>query len=60
MGLSMRQSMVLDRQNAPLPIPVERDVGGIPVRQIQLLDYPYFVDVRENGLAHGDAPTLGL
>ena len=59
-GLEMRQSMVLDRQNAPLPIPVERDVGGIPVRQIQLLDYPYFVDVRENGLAHGDAPTVGL
>ena len=59
-GIEMRQSMVLDRQNAPLPIPVERDVGGIPVRQIQLLDYPYFVDVRENGLARGDAPTLGL
>ena len=59
-GLEMRQSMVLDRQNAPLPIPVERDVGGIPVRQIQLLDYPYFVDVRENGLARGDAPTVGL
>jgi ABC-2 type transport system permease protein len=59
-GLEMRQSMVLDHQNAPLPIPVERDVGGIPVRQIQLLDYPFFVDVRENGLAHGDAPTLGL
>ncbi len=59
-GLEMRQSMVLDRQNAPLPIPVEREVGGIPVRQIQLLDYPYFVDVREDGLAQGEAPTLGL
>jgi gliding motility-associated transport system permease protein/gliding motility-associatede transport system auxiliary component len=59
-GLEMRQSMVLDRQNAPLPIPVERDVGGIPVHQIQLLDYPFFVDVRDNGLAQGDAPTLGL
>ncbi|HXW21482.1 MAG TPA: Gldg family protein, partial [Rhodomicrobium sp.] len=59
-GIEMRQSMVLDRQNAPLPIPVEREVGGIPVRQIQLLDYPYFVDVREDGLAQGEAPTLGL
>ena len=59
-GLEMRKSMVLDRQNAPLPIPVEREVGGIPIRQLKLLDYPYFVDVREDGLAHGDAPTLGL
>jgi ABC-2 type transport system permease protein len=59
-GLEMPPSMVLDRQNAPLPIPVERDVGGITVRQIKLLDYPYFVDVREDGLARGDAPTLGL
>lgn len=59
-GIEMRQSMVLDHQNAPLPIPVEREVGGIPVRQLQLLDYPYFVDVRRDGLAQGEAPTLGL
>jgi ABC-2 type transport system permease protein len=59
-GLSLGDGMVLDTQNAPLPIPVERQVGGFPVRQIQLLDYPYFVDVREDGLAQGEAPTLGL
>ncbi len=59
-GLSLADGMVLDPQNSPLPIPVEREVAGIPVRQIQLLDYPYFPDVREDGLAKGEAPTLGL
>jgi ABC-2 type transport system permease protein len=59
-GLSMSDAMVLDRQNAPLPIPVEREVGGLPVRQIQLLDYPYFVDIRSDGLTQGETPTLGL
>ncbi|MGO9544051.1 MAG: Gldg family protein [Rhodomicrobium sp.] len=59
-GLTFPDGMVLDRQNSPLPIPVEREVAGIPVRQIQLLDYPYFPDVREDGLAKGEAPTAGL
>ena len=59
-GLTLSDSMVLDTQNSPLPIPVEREVAGIPVRQIQLLDYPYFPDVREDGFAKGDTPTLGL
>ena len=59
-GLSLGDGMVLDPQNSPLPIPVEREVAGIPVRQIQLLDYPYFPDIREDGMAKGEAPTLGL
>lgn len=59
-GLSLGDGMVLDKQNSPLPIPVEREVAGIRVPQIQLLDYPYFPDVREDGLAQGEAPTLGL
>ena len=32
-GLSLGDGMVLDPQNSPLPIPVEREVAGIPVRQ---------------------------
>jgi ABC-2 type transport system permease protein len=59
-GLSLSDGMVLDPQNSPLPIPVEREVAGIPVRQIQLLDYPYFPDIREDGLAQDETPTLGI
>jgi ABC-2 type transport system permease protein len=59
-GLSFKDGLVLDRQNSPLPIPVDREVAGIPIRQIQLLDYPYFPDIRGDGLAKGETPTAGL
>jgi ABC-2 type transport system permease protein len=59
-GLSFKDGMVLDRQNSPLPIPVEREVAGLRIPQIQLLDYPYFPDIRGDGLAKGETPTAGL
>ncbi len=59
-GLEIEDTMVLDPQNAPLPVPVESNAGGIPIRQIELLPYPYFVDVRGDGLASGEGPALGL
>ncbi len=59
-GLNIQDAMVLDPQNTPFPVPVERNVGGYNVRQIQLINYPYFIDVRSDGLAGGQAPTAGL
>ncbi|MGB0085453.1 MAG: Gldg family protein [Rhodomicrobiaceae bacterium] len=59
-GLTLQKSLVLDPQNSPFPIPVERNVGGLKLQQIQLLDYPYFVDARQDGLAQQKAPTTGL
>ena len=59
-GLAQDESMVLDPQNSPFPVPVERNVGGVPIRQMHLLDYPYFVDIRDDGMAQGEAPTVGL
>jgi ABC-2 type transport system permease protein len=51
---------VLDKQNSPLPVPVDREIGGVVVRQLQLIDYPYLIDIRADGFAQGEAPTLGL
>ncbi|GAU09254.1 Gldg family protein [Desulfoplanes formicivorans] len=45
-GLSMDKSMVLDRYNAALPVPVERYVGGLTLREIRMLPYPHFPDLR--------------
>jgi ABC-2 type transport system permease protein len=59
-GLSFKDGLVLDRQNSPLPIPVEREVAGLPIRQIQLIDYPYFPDIRGDGLEKGETPTAGI
>ncbi|MDJ0947751.1 MAG: Gldg family protein [Alphaproteobacteria bacterium] len=59
-GLSLEEVMVLDPQNAALPVPVEREAGGFRVREVHMLDYPYFVDIRRDGMADGSAPTAGL
>ena len=49
-GISIGDSLVMDYQNAPFPLQVQRDLGDMVVTEIQALDYPYFIDVRPNGL----------
>jgi ABC-2 type transport system permease protein len=56
-GITVTQSMVMDPQNEPFPIQVQRQVQGMSVVEIQQLKYPYFVDVRQNGMA-ADSPIV--
>ncbi len=49
-GLTIESKLVLDMQNTPFPIPVQRDVGGFAVQELHMIDYPYFIDVRKEGL----------
>jgi ABC-2 type transport system permease protein len=49
-GIKIDKSLVMDSQNEPFPMPVERKVGGMTVREIQALDYPFFPDVRPDGM----------
>ncbi|MGD8416840.1 MAG: Gldg family protein [Pseudomonadales bacterium] len=50
MGISMDKSFVMDPQNAAFPAPVRRQVGGFSFQELVMLDYPYFVDVRGDGI----------
>jgi ABC-2 type transport system permease protein len=50
-GVKVEESLVMDQQNEPFPIPVTRNLGGLQVQEIQQVNYPYFVDVRPNGMA---------
>ena len=54
-GIEIDESMVLDPQNAALPVPVERYIGGIALQEFRMLPYPHFPDVRSEGLA-ADSP----
>jgi len=56
-GIQIEESLVMDPQNEPFPVPVTRNVGGFQVREIQAIDYPFFVDVRANGMA-SDSPIV--
>ena len=60
-GLSYGKGLVLDQQSGGLPIPVQRDVGGYSVDEVELAKYPYIVDVRGRGLnaASPITDTLG-
>ncbi len=59
-GLTLEPSLVLDPQNTPFPIPIQRDIGGFTVQEIQTLDYPYFPDIRADGLADTSGITSNL
>ena len=49
---------MLDQQSGALPIPVQREVGGFTVDEVELAKYPYIVDVRGRGL-NGASPITG-
>ena len=49
-GVEVPQTLVLDAQNQPFPTQVTRNAGGIQVQEVQALNYPFFVDVRQSGM----------
>lgn len=50
-GIQVEESLVMDPQNEPFPVPVMRKVGGFQVQEIQAMNYPFFVDIRTDGMA---------
>jgi ABC-2 type transport system permease protein len=59
-GVAVEQAVVLDEQNAPFPVPVYRRLGGLSLRDIQLVDYPPFALVSPDGMASGHPALQGL
>lgn len=59
-GIEVEEKVILDKQNAAFPIPVERNVGGFRFQELRMLDYPYFVDVRGKGLNKDNPITSNL
>ncbi len=56
-GITVEETLVMDPQNEPFPVQVTRDVGGFQVQEIQTMDYPFFVDIRQDGMA-SDSPIV--
>jgi len=59
-GIDVQQSLVLDPQNTGFPIMTTREVNGFTVQEPQTLDYPYFVDVRSDGMSEESAVIANL
>jgi len=49
-GVRVEESLVMDPQNEPFPVRVTRQAGDFTVQEIQAIDYPFFVDVRPDGM----------
>jgi len=52
-GLRVEEKLVLDPQNEPFPVTVARQAGGMQFQEIRAINYPFFVDVRSDGMAAG-------
>ncbi|MCI5065306.1 Gldg family protein [bacterium] len=59
-GLSFESELVLDPQNESYPIPVQREIAGFRVQEIQKVPYPLFVDVRADGMNEDTLITSGI
>ncbi|MEA3308484.1 MAG: Gldg family protein [Chloroflexota bacterium] len=50
-GFTVEQSLVMDPQNDPFPVIVNRQVGNMQVQEVQAIDYPFFVKVLPDNMA---------
>ena len=48
-GVAIGDALVMDPRNSAFPVPVTRQVGGFSFQELQMLDYPYFVEIRDDG-----------
>ncbi|GAB4529816.1 MAG: hypothetical protein Kow0063_07270 [Anaerolineae bacterium] len=59
-GIRVEQALVMDPQNEPFPVQVNRNLGGLQVREIQAINYPFFVDVRPDAMDTQSPIVTGL
>jgi ABC-2 type transport system permease protein len=59
-GIQVEESLVMDPQNEQFPVQVVRQVGDFQVQEIQAIEYPFFVDVRSDGMASDSAIVSNL
>jgi ABC-2 type transport system permease protein len=59
-GIVIQETMVLDTQNAPFPAPIVRNSQGQEFQDVQVIDYPYFLDIRASGVIKGHPITSSL
>lgn len=60
-GLTLGKELVLDEQNDAFPVPVMRDLGGgLRVRELREVPYPFFIKLGADGLRQGTVITAGV
>lgn len=60
MGVEIGDDLVMDPQNSAFPVPTVREVSGMRFQEVHMVDYPYFIDVRGDGLSSDSVVTADL
>ncbi|WP_165855609.1 Gldg family protein [Marinobacter sp. JSM 1782161] len=60
MGLSIEDKLVVDAQSSSLPVPVTKNVGGMSYREIRMVPYAAFPDLRGGELNPDHPVTASL
>ena len=60
-GITIGKELVLDPQNEKYPVPTQRQIApGVVIPELRMLTYPFFVDVRSDGMNQDNAITSGI
>ncbi|MFP4345096.1 MAG: Gldg family protein [Anaerolineales bacterium] len=59
-GITVEEALVLDPQNEPFPVLINRQVGDFQVQEVQAMDYPFFVYVLPDGMASSNPVVSNL
>ncbi len=59
-GITVDQKLVMDTQNSPFPVQVQRSLGNSVVNEIQAVNYPMFVNVRDAGMDQNSPVAVRL
>ena len=59
-GINIDKKLVFDPQNSPFPVPVNRNLGGIMVRETKLVNYPLFIDIRPDSMDQSSGLFQGI
>ncbi len=59
-GITFEDGMILDTHNVPFPVPIQRQANGFTFQEMRLLNYPYFIDIRDKGINQEISMVAGL
>ncbi len=57
-GVEVPKALVMDPQNTKFPVPVNEKRGRFTVQRVELIPFPFFVDVRRTGFLAERHPSL--
>ena len=59
-GIGISDDLVMDPQNSSFPVPVTRQVAGFNIQETHMVNYPFFADIRQDGMDQQSGIFSGL